>query len=88
MSSFKQTGEYDAQIREFEACPIANCIFVNFWPFIVNKFAKQTKKSKTTAKSVRFGIANAATTKTAKFNELTDEAAEAAGAISKIVHAL
>ena len=86
MSAFKAIGEYDAQIREFEAKATADKTFDWFRPFIVNKFAKRSKQNKTKAKSVSFGIADSAVA-----TDIPDEdiqAAEAAWAITKVANAL
>ena len=49
---------------------------------------KRNKHSKLTANSFGFGIANVVTTKIAKIDELTNEAAEAAWAILEAANAL
>ena len=40
ISMFRGTGEYDAQIHEFKAKPIADKTFANFRSLIVKKYAK------------------------------------------------
>ena len=58
LSAFKVTGEYEAQIQEFELKPKVDQIFDNFSSFILNEFAKQNEQNKSMAQLVRFGIAN------------------------------
>jgi hypothetical protein len=60
-AAFKATGEYDAQLREFDARPRVDRTFTNFRTFIVSEYAKRAKGTRSTVKSVGFGIANAAT---------------------------
>ena len=42
-AAFKATGEYDAQLREFDARPMVDRTFPNFRTFIVTEFAKRNK---------------------------------------------
>lgn len=83
-SSFKATGEYDAQLREFDARPVADRTFTKFRTFIVTEYAKRSK-GRSTAKSVGFGIANSATTTTPTAEE---QAEETAWAIAELANAL
>jgi hypothetical protein len=57
----RKSGEYEALLREFEAKAAADRTFANFRPGFIAEFAKRSKH-KDTARSVGFGIANAATT--------------------------
>ena len=58
----KNSGEYDAYLREFKRKPIADQTFANFRPGFVTEFAKRSK-SRETARSAGFGSANAAISK-------------------------
>ena len=60
MNAFKTTGEYDTQIREFEAKPAVDDTFQNFQTFNINEYAKCTKHNKSIAKALGFSITNAA----------------------------
>ena len=61
-STLKNTGEYNAQIHEFGGRATADKTFDDFRPLIINKYAKHNKQGKSTAKSIAYGIANAAIT--------------------------
>eukprot|EP00804_Cyclotella_cryptica_P003440 CCRYP_002085-RA/>CCRYP_002085-RA protein AED:0.42 eAED:0.41 QI:0/0/0/1/0/0/2/0/285 len=74
-AAFKATGEYDAQLRKFDVCPVADRTFTNFRTFIVTEYAKQSKRTHSTEKSAGFGIANSATTTTRIAEEQAKETA-------------
>ena len=61
MSAFKTMTEYDAQICEFEAKPVADKTFAYFRPFTVNEYAKCMEQhksiTKSTIKFIDLGIA-------------------------------
>ena len=83
-ASFKETGEYDTQLREFDARPAVDRTFANFRTFIITEYAKRSK-GRSTAKSVGFGIANSALTKAPTAEE---QAEETAWAIAELANAL
>lgn len=83
-ASFKATGEYDTQLREFDARPAVDRTFANFRTFIITEYAKRSK-GRSTAKSVGFGIANSALTKAPTAEE---QAEETAWAIAELANAL
>ena len=83
MSAFILTHEHNTQFHEFEAKPVADMTFAKFWLFIVNEFTKHNKQTKTTAKSVGFGIANSAITA-----EAAKQAAKMAWAIAQFANEL
>ena len=89
MSEFNATGEYDAQIHEFEAKLVADKMFANFRPFIVNEYAKHTKQHKCITKSVGFCIANSAIAAAAvnAAAQAAQEVAKAAYDITEIANA-
>ena len=78
---FKATGEYDAQLREFDTHPIVDHMFPNFRTFIVTKFTKHKKGNRSIAK----GIANAA--EEAK-RTAEEQAEETAWAMAELANAI
>jgi hypothetical protein len=50
---FKETGEFDAAIREWEAKPAVDKTWVNIKNFISTEYAKEDKKNKLTAKQFK-----------------------------------
>ena len=61
LTSFKSSGEYDAALREWDQRTAADKTFKDFRKIIVDEFTKHERRNKSTAKSVKFGIANQAT---------------------------
>ncbi len=58
MSIYQISGQFDAAMQEWHAKTPANKTFLNFRVYIQNKYTKQVKHNRSTAGSVRKGIAN------------------------------
>jgi hypothetical protein len=84
LTSFKSAGEYDAALREWDQKSAADKTFKNFRKIIVDEFTKHERRNKSTAKSVKFGIANQAAEE-ARLKEAEDADA-AAYAIAEALH--
>jgi hypothetical protein len=78
MGAFKTTWEYNRQIAELKKKAPIDMTFMNFCPFTIAKFARGEKQNKATAKSVHFGIANAAV-------EAEEAQANTAWAVAEVV---
>ena len=63
LATFHASGEYEPALRDWEAKPKVDQMFVNFRVFIQKEFGEQHKQNKTTAKLVGYGIANSITKK-------------------------
>ena len=61
--TFQSSGEFEPALRKWEAKTKADQTLVNFRVFVQKEFGKHNKQNKTTAKSVRHGIANSITDK-------------------------
>jgi hypothetical protein len=66
LSTFQASGKFEPALRELETKPKADQTFVNFRGFVQKEFGQHNKQNKTTAKSVRHGIANSITDKEVK----------------------
>jgi hypothetical protein len=62
-TTFEASAKFEPAMHEWDLKAQNTKTFVNFQVFIQNEFAKRHKRNKSTAKSVRHGIANAATNK-------------------------
>jgi hypothetical protein len=61
VSTYQISGQFDAAMQEWHAKTLANKTFPNFCVYIKNKYTKQVKCNRSTARSVGKGIANKAT---------------------------
>ncbi len=61
VSTYQISGQFDAAMREWHAKKLAGKTFPNFRVYIQNKYTKQVKHNRSTARSVGKGIANKAT---------------------------
>jgi len=50
---FKNTGEYNATVREWEAKPVATKMWANIKLFMSTKYAKESKQNKQSAKQLK-----------------------------------
>jgi len=63
LAMFQAFGEFESALREWGVKPKVDQTFANVPVFMQKEFGKQYKQNKTTAKSVRNGIANSITDK-------------------------
>jgi hypothetical protein len=61
VSTYQISGQFDAAMREWHVKMLANKTFPNFRVDIQNKYTKQVKCNRLTARSIGKGIANKAT---------------------------
>jgi len=61
VATYQTSGQFDAAMREWHARPSTNKSFPSFRVYIQKEYTKQVKQNRSTAGSVKKGIANAAT---------------------------
>jgi hypothetical protein len=61
VSTYQISGQFDAAMREWHVKAAADKTFPRFCVYIQNKYTKQVKRNRSTAGSVKKGIANKAT---------------------------
>jgi hypothetical protein len=61
VATYQTSGQFDAAMREWHARPSTNKSFPKFRVYIQKEYTKQVKQNRSTAGSVKKGIANAAT---------------------------
>jgi hypothetical protein len=61
VSSYQNSGQFDAAMQEWHAKMLANKTFPNFCVYIQNEYTKQVKRNRSTAGSIGKGIPNKAT---------------------------
>jgi hypothetical protein len=61
VSTYQISVQFDAAMQEWHAKTLANKTFPNFRVYIQNKYTKQVKRNRSTARSIGKGIANKAT---------------------------
>ncbi len=59
LKAFKDAGEYDAAVREWEAKPEAEKTWDNVKKMITSEYSKYQRQHSTSAKSLGYGLANA-----------------------------
>jgi hypothetical protein len=63
LATFQLAGEFKSALREWDVKPKLDQTFANFRIFMQKEFRKHHKQNKTTARLVRYGIANSITKK-------------------------
>ena len=73
LKAFKDSGDYDPAVREWEAKPEADKTWANLKIMISNEYSKFHRQNTATAKSVGYGSANVATAAIDDYVAITEE---------------
>jgi ribosomal protein L32 len=73
LKAFKDSGDYDPAVREWEAKPEADKTWANLKIMVSNEYSKFHRQNTATAKSVGYGSANSATAAIDDYVAITEE---------------